>query len=117
MDQAASDSSDESGDSPVHNHDAYQSLISSQRIDGSFTPSTAIGNKKLLESKLPEAIEGIENSAQLWATVLALAILETKFSARKAEWKLIASKAKKYLKAKGLRDKLSEVLVYAKRML
>ena len=72
-------------------------IIKLQNTDGSFG-----------EFKIPQDIkDSLEKSghaftSQMLLTLAALKILKTSFKSRKAEWELIANKAKTFLKKNGL---------------
>ena len=52
----------------------------------------------VLQSSLPSALPSSEESFTIWATVLALTLLETFFSKGEKEWGLVAQKARKWIK-------------------
>ena len=76
-------------------------LVSHQNIDGSFNPDyfKAHSTLKSAIANLPAGINEI-----VWATALALAVLEKYLKVREGEWKLIANKAKSYLKKQKVGD-------------
>lgn len=43
-----------------------------------------------------------DDTKGVWATLIALAVLERQHKAKEGEWMLIAKKAKSYLKKKGI---------------
>ena len=47
---------------------------------------------------------------KVWATIVALAILERKFGARKDEFDLISKKAKTFLKKQGIKENLADLI-------
>ena len=62
-------------------------------------------NQAEVEAKKDETLAAVTDSSQrdlVWATLLALYILSKKFDDKESEWQLIATKAKKYLKAQGI---------------
>lgn len=79
-------------------------LISSQNIDGSFNTTYFLSHvflKSVFEN-LPESVSSLgldeSTSMAIWASVMALAVMEKHLKAKEGEWKLIANKAKSYLK-------------------
>ena len=52
--------------------------------------------------KTLSAVTEVSQHEAAWTTLLALYVLEYKFSDRESEWQLIATKAKKFLKSIGI---------------
>ena len=82
------------------------SLIAAQQADGSWKLDSFLStiiSKSLKEIKDACPVK-VENEAfgAVWATVLVLAILETKCKGQQEEWELIAMKADKWLKRQVL---------------
>ena len=48
------------------------------------------------------AVTEVSQHGAAWTTLLALYVLQQKFSDRESEWQLIAAKAKKFLKSIGM---------------
>ena len=92
-------------------------LIGSQNTDGGFD-ANYIKSSELSStfSSIPSVIadltENDDVKQTIWATIIALALLETRFNDRESEWMLIAKKAKSYLKKKKITD-LKELLAIA----
>jgi len=60
------------------------------------------------------AVTDVSQHGAAWVTLLTLYVLHKKFSDRESEWKLIATKAKKYLKSIGMAkpDKILKVFKF-----
>jgi Ca-activated chloride channel family protein len=90
--------------------DALELLISSQRADGSFDLTDELArlagrDLKRFRRTLRKAAPDAGLCERLFATVLALKILEVRFAQRRDEWRLLADKAQSWLeglKAKGV---------------
>ena len=85
--------------------DTLTSLIAAQQVNGSWALNSAFAQlvgKSLsdLESACP--IECKEESANVWATVLAVSLLRARYSSQQDEWELIAMKAESWLKKQSL---------------
>ena len=48
------------------------------------------------------AVTDLGQKEMVWATLLALYVLQKAYADKEGEWQLIATKAKKYLKANGI---------------
>jgi len=86
-------------------------IIQLQQFDGSWCLdgqiSSCLGCElSALKASLPESLNNLDAGAEIWATVLALTILKEKFAGDQDEWRMLATKAKKWigkvLKAAGL---------------
>ena len=80
-------------------------LITAQQANGSWTLNSLFAQlmgKSLnaLESGCPIAMKGTVGS--VWATVLAVTLLRTRYSSQQDEWELIAMKAESWLKKQSL---------------
>jgi len=88
---------------------SYQELLISQSVDGSWRPEN-LKNVDALLTKLFEKSPGrlldeLKNKDELkatWLTIVVLVYLERKKSDLESEWKLIARKARTYLKNQGI---------------
>ena len=81
----------------------YQALLSSQDSEG-FFKKDFINIFKLDEilKTSGDVLNGINDHETIWATLLAMALLETKYGDKKGEWTMIMKKAKQYLKKNGV---------------
>jgi len=87
-------------------------LVQLQQFNGSWVLSADIVElfkAKTLEAvkaSLPETLKTLpaESAEVLWVTALALSLLETSFADEKAEWKMLAGKATKWLKTQAKKD-------------
>ena len=85
-------------------------LVQLQQFNGSWVLSADIVElfkAKTLEAvkaSLPETLKTAEGADVLWVTALALSLLETSFAEEKAEWKMLAGKATKWLKTQAKKD-------------
>lgn len=84
------------------------SLLTAQDFTGCWTSESAFIGLISTVPSLPDFVianapKDTSIQAQVWWTLLALAILETKFADKAGEWELIAKKAKKYLKDQGFK--------------
>jgi len=88
---------------PVPLPTGYMSIFHSQDTTGYFSslPPAYVA----LGKSIPEPLKDLEDSEWVWLTVLALAILSHEHKATKAEWAMMAKKAEKYLKDRGVRVK------------
>ena len=85
--------------------DNYTVLISLQQAEGSWQLNSTLASAltkplKELESSCPVPYEG--NIRVMWATILALAFLETVCAAQQDEWELVAFKAEMWLQGQSL---------------
>jgi uncharacterized protein YegL len=83
-------------------------LVQLQQFDGSWAADASLAASIGVDlATLQRSVEtsplgehkGKPAVDQLWATLLALALLETKFGGEKDEWQLLATKAKKWARA------------------
>ena len=82
-----------------------EGLISAQQLNGSWELTTSFAQlvgKPLpeLEAACPIGREGM--GAKVWATVLAVSLLRSRYSSQQDEWELIAMKAESWLKKQSL---------------
>ena len=82
-----------------------EGLISAQQLNGSWELTTSFAQlvgKPLpeLEAACPIGREGA--GAKVWATVLAVSLLRSRYSSQQDEWELIAMKAESWLKKQSL---------------
>ena len=82
-----------------------ENLISAQHLDGSWKLTSSFAQligKSLsdLEAACPIGREGVGGT--VWATVLAVSILRSRYSSQQDEWELIAMKAESWLKKQSL---------------
>ena len=80
-------------------------LITAQQLDGSWELTSSFAQligKPLsdLEAACPIGREGV--GAAVWATVLAVSLLRSRYSSQQDEWELIAMKAESWLKKQSL---------------
>ena len=90
---------------PSSSSDKYTVLISLQQAEGSWQLNSTLASAltkplKELESSCPVPYEG--NIRVIWATILALAFLETVCAAQRDEWELVAFKAEMWLQGQSL---------------
>ena len=81
------------------------SLITAQQVKGSWEMTSLLAQligKPLadLEAACPIGREGV--GATVWATVLAVSVLRSRYSSQQDEWELIAMKAESWLKKQSL---------------
>ena len=93
--------------SPISN---VAGLITAQNINGSWTLDSSLAQqvgKSLpeLESACPTECKGAV--ASVWATVLALCLLRSRYSSQQDEWELIAMKSESWLKKQSLPAKVT----------
>lgn len=79
-------------------------LVQTQQVDGYWSPS-ALTNI-LRSSQCPEAIrtQYSQEAEEIWATICAVLVLRLKYASEEGEWKLLAGKAKRWLKARGIAE-------------
>ena len=46
----------------------------------------------------------VGEAEEVWGTICAVLVLRLKYAAEEGEWKLMANKAKRWLKARGIAD-------------
>ena len=87
-------------------------LIDLQEVDGSWLFNSAfialLSNTKISKNVPDKFAAGVgtpEERKTLWATAIALYLLEECFNSRKGEWKRIAAKGSKFLKSARVTDK------------
>ena len=85
--------------------DTLASLISAQKLNGTWELTSSFAQligKPLadLEAACPIGSEGV--GATVWATVLAVSLLRSRYSSQQDEWELIAMKAESWLKKQTL---------------
>ena len=90
---------------PSSTSDKYTALISLQQAEGSWQLNSTLASAltkplKELESSCPVPYAG--NIRVIWATILALAFLETVCAAQRDEWELVAFKAESWLQGQSL---------------
>ena len=90
---------------PSSTSDKYTVLISLQQAEGSWQLNSTLASAlakplKELESSCPVPYAG--NIRVIWATILALAFLETVCAAQRDEWELVAFKAEMWLQGQSL---------------
>lgn len=74
----------------------FTKLVSLQQFDGSWTdPSQVASTCGIALNPTPAGID-----AQVWATMIAVAFLETRLGEFKDEWELIVDKARKWISSK-----------------
>lgn len=92
-------------------------LVETQQIDGNWSLSAL--SKFLTDLHCPKAIRRKYKgeAEEVWGTICAVLVLRLKYAAEEGEWKLMASKAKRWLKAREIADvtkyldKVSSLLV------
>ena len=88
--------------------DKLADLITAQQLNGSWTLDASLAQligKSLsnLESACPIDRKGVgATGATVWATVLALSLLRSRYSSQQEEWELIVMKAESWLKKQSL---------------
>lgn len=77
-------------------------LISLQNPEGywEIESISSVMQIPTMNPSLESKINHLDESTKIWATLLAIAYLNLKFSSMKSEWNLILRKAKKWLKSK-----------------
>ena len=85
--------------------DKLADLITAQQLNGSWTLDASLAQligKSLsdLESACPIDRKGV--GATVWATVLAVSLLRSRYSSQQEEWELIVMKAESWLKKQSL---------------
>ena len=85
--------------------DKLADLITAQQLNGSWTLDASLAQligKSLsdLESAYPIDRKGV--GATVWATVLAVSLLQSRYSSQQEEWELIVMKAESWLKKQSL---------------
>ena len=89
----------------AHDHARLLQLILLQQIDGSWALDAGLASilgtpLTDLEAECPEGGGGGARE-RVWATVLALVFLETRYSDEREEWELVAAKAEAWLLRAG----------------
>ena len=91
----------------VSSKSGYEDILSFQAPEGYFSGLPKTLSSKLIDS-LPDELEGMlkeaEDAKNVWLTILALLLLEKDYCDSKAEWVMIAKKAKAYLKKRLVKD-------------
>ncbi len=87
---------------------ALATLISIQHAEG-YWPHKPWLDKVLKEKSEAHAQFPEEVSSEIWATVVALALLEHDYCDDTAEWELVAEKANKWLESQKLDVSLSSL--------
>ena len=84
-------------------------LLAQSSTTGSWSDISLImsffSNSSEVDAKKADALVNVTDVAQhgaVWATLLALYILQKKFEDKESEWQLIATKAKNFLKSQGI---------------
>lgn len=90
--------------SPIQGGLGYMSIISVQEAQG-FWSDSSIRDLVSIPA-IPGTISSLQDSNTIWATIVALSYLEKNFQDKKGEWELIAKKAKRWLKNKGVTEDL-----------
>ena len=90
---------------PTKPTDTLSGLISAQKLNGSWELTSSFAQligKPLaqLEAACPIGREGV--GAMVWATVLAVSLLQSRYSSQQDEWELIVMKAESWLKKQSL---------------
>ena len=90
---------------PTKPTDTLSDLISAQKLNGSWELTSSFAQligKPLahLEAACPIGREGVGST--VWATVLAVSLLRSRYSSQQDEWELIAMKAESWLKKQSL---------------
>ena len=85
--------------------DKLADLITAQQLNGSWTLDASLAQligKSLsdLESGCPIDRKGV--GATVWATFLAVSLLQSRYSSQQEEWELIVMKAESWLKKQSL---------------
>ena len=90
--------------SPASSPSPLMELVQSQTVDGNW-PISAI-SRLIRNIQCPETIRSQFGSEaeDVWATICVVIALQVKYGSEEAEWKLLAGKAKRWLKARGLSD-------------
>ncbi|XP_066948769.1 von Willebrand factor A domain-containing protein 5A-like isoform X13 [Macrobrachium rosenbergii] len=101
------------GHSPVDYGKNLMAVVSLQKFDGSWILEDAVKITSLPHSLLAGAT--MYKNETSWATSLVLAFLETKYSAEKDEWALLANKARMFIARCG--DNLEALMVAARKVL
>lgn len=82
-------------------HFNYKSVVFNQSANGLWTDKLykLLGEKNIAELKAIQDSEDLKKlDEQVLLTLIALKVLNEKFSAKKTEWRLVAAKAKGCLK-------------------
>ena len=90
---------------PTNPTNTLENLISAQHLDGSWKLTSSFAQligKSLpdLEATCPIGREGVGGT--IWATVLAVSLLRSRYFSQQDEWELIAMKAELWLKKQSL---------------
>ncbi|XP_066948726.1 von Willebrand factor A domain-containing protein 5A-like isoform X5 [Macrobrachium rosenbergii] len=101
------------GHSPVDCGKNLMSVVSLQKFDGSWTLEDAVKITSLPHLLLAGATTYKNETS--WATSVVLAFLETKYSAEKDEWALLANKAQMFIARCG--DDVEALMVAARKVL
>ena len=93
--------------SPISN---VAGLITAQNINGSWTLDSSLAQQ--VGKSLPELESACPTEckvavASVWATVLALCLLRSRYSSQQDEWELIAMKSESWLKKQSLPAKVT----------
>ena len=93
------------GGTPPKPTNTLEDLVSAQQLDGSWELTSSFAQligKPLadLEAACPIGREGV--GPTVWATVLAVSLLRSRYSSQQDEWELIAMKAVSWLKKQNL---------------
>jgi hypothetical protein len=86
-------------------------VIVLQDTEGFFS-SLPSEYEHLLDLSVPESIEDAAKKSEkkkVWATILAICVLEKYYKEKKGDWNLIVKKAKKYLKKAGVKNVEEEI--------
>jgi hypothetical protein len=59
--------------------------------------------------KIPGSLSDLEDKESIWATLVALAYFKKYYKSHKSEWKLIADKARRWLKTKNIEESFYEI--------
>ena len=84
----------------------YQPLVSSQDPSGYFTtlPKQYNLDTSIVPTDLKNMLKDDKNATKIWITIIVLLLLDRDCKPSQGEWKMIAKKAKTYLKKQGVKD-------------
>lgn len=79
-------------------------LVETQKIEGNWSLSAL--SLFFSDLQCPEGIRAKyeEEAEDVWGTICAVLVLRLKYADEEGEWKLLANKAKRWLKARGIAD-------------
>lgn len=90
---------------PPASGDAFARLVLQQQFDGHFPLSSAVlqclgKSQTAVEQAMPALLHGLADGAAVWATLLVLGLLQTRYAARQDEWLLLANKARGWVETR-----------------